>query len=756
MNARESSVGWSLSRRTFLKATGALGAALALRESCEGVLRSGPARAAAAQAQPEKETVVPTICGGCHQNCGMLVHVRGGRVVSVEGNPDHPMNSGDLCPKAQAASQILYAPDRLKYPLLRAGKRGEGKWKRISWDEALDFMANKLKEVRDKYGPMALAMSTAAPVMQCSRTTFVQFPAVYGTPNRMSGNNCYVNRMLALVATFGYRAEDDYDQTRLILLWGGNPLASMRAGSYAAYDGLQRPILDAIERGAKLIVIDPIYTDTAAKAQQWIPIRPGTDGALALAMLHVIINEGLYDRGFVQDWTVGFTELTELVQDYPPEKVARITSVPAETIRSLAREYAITKPALIHEANAWAFHTNGTQTCRAIACLMAVTGNLDAPGGPVCFPGSAGDRLTVVEDLPPTVQVAAKPLGADKYRLMPNGPSVFDAMSSGKPYPIKALIVFHSDPIVVLQDGNRQRDVFAKNLDFLAVIDIFHTPTTQMADIVLPDTTFLERLDYRHHPSARGAIVALRQPVVKPMYESLPGYDIELKLAARMGFLDKYPWKSGEEMLNHILKPSKVTVQDLRKKPVQFITGPMVYKKYEKGLLRPDKKPGFATPSGKVELSSSVFQKAGYDPLPRYIEPAESPVSTPELAKRYPLIGMSRRSATFVHSKYRNIPWLREIESEPFIRVNPEDAAKRGIADGNLVIAETKRGQIRMRAKVTSTVTPGVVLIDGCWWKPENLSDLSWTLNALIDMEARDPIGNLATLSSFLCEIKKA
>ena len=657
-----------ITRRGFVKSTAVGVAGLSL----SGVPGSFFNQVSAEAGGEPVERVVRSICGGCHNNCGILAHVKDGILNYIEGDPEHPFNRGTICPKGQAMLDTVYSPYRIKKPMKRVGERGQGKWQEISWDEAFDIMADKLSDIKTQYGAHTVLHSYGAPVMNIVRNAFFEFCGRYGTPNVAAVNNvCYVPRVVALMATYGFRDEEDYTRTNLIINWGANPFASMRPGSYMCYDrkGYLSPILDAKLRGAKLIVIDPVYTETASKADRWISLRPGTDGALALAMINVIIEESLYDFDFVQKWTNGFDELTAMVKETTPKWAAEITGIPAEEIRSLARMYASTKPAIIHEGNNFAMHTNCVQTTRAIGILKAITGNLEVPGGSVCFPNTAGSINPVEKGSPNGGASSVKPsvphLGMERYPLLPNGfPASVDAIETGKPYKPRGMIVFHTNPLMIYSDYNRLKKNLSQ-LDFIVVVDIFCTRTAdELADLILPAASFFEFYDYRTYPSEKGTVVALRQPVIEPMYDSHDAYWIEYNLAKRMGLADGYPWTNGQEYLDFVLSPCQLTTNSLKNEPVQVV-GEHKYRKHELGLLRPDGQPGFNTPTGKVELYSTRFEKFGYDPLPRYVEPAESPVSTPETFKEFPLIGVNRRPVHYVHSKYRNVPYLRELHSSP-------------------------------------------------------------------------------------------
>ena len=691
------------------------------------------------------EIIVPTLCGACHNNCGTLVHVVNGKISKIEGNPDHPFNRGSLCVKGACMHELVSSPQRIQQPLLRVGERGERKWKEISWDAALDLMAAKLTGIREKYGPETLLKSTGAPVVEFQRWAFIELFAQYGTPNILSGNLCSRPLDVALESVYGFKSQPDYSATNLIIMWGGNPWASMRPGHNIAYgEGhFLSPIPNAMKRGAKFIVIDPVRTETADKADWWIPIRPGTDGALALAMLHIIINDRLYDTDFVEKWTVGFDQLKDHVQPLTPEWATEITGIPASDIRKLARLYATTKPAVIRWGNTFANHTNVTQALRAGGSLEAITGNLDIPGGDLCYPEELRYKTTVTP--------SGAQLGAERYPLLPAGPSLLDAIFTGKPYQPRALIAYHTN-FISHAGYNRVREALRK-LDFICVIEIFPTRTCEdLADLVLPAASFLEMYDWRSYPSAQGLIVAMRQPAVEPVHNSRPIYEIEQELAKRMGYADGYPWHTLEELYAYHLASVGLDLAKLRENPIQVVNR-FEYRKHEKGLLRKDKQPGFKTPTGKVELYSAKFAKLGYEALPTYHEPAESPVSTPEVAKKYPLIAVNRRPPSYVHYNFRNLPSLRKIEPEPLVRLHPEDAKAREIADGARVKISSPRGEIRMKAHITDQTKPGVAWIDGGWGNPWDFEDANF--NVLADNQHVDPTAQCASIASFLCEVAR-
>jgi anaerobic selenocysteine-containing dehydrogenase len=678
------------------------------------------------------EKRVHTICGFCHANCGMSISVKGGRIEKVRGNPEHPSNRGKLCPKGAAAKQIVYSPERLKYPMWKT-ERG---FERISWDEALDRIAGALIEIREKYGPETVLQCRGAPVTEEVRDGFVQLMAAYGSPNTTSpAHLCSVPRRLGLGLVCGERTVPDYENTRCMIVWGANPTDSRNFAEEMAYERFDRVVVEAKKRGAKLIVIDPRRTELAAMADEWIDIAPETDLAFALAMLHVIIGERLYDREFVDNWTLGFDRLKAHVRETTPEWAEGITQVPADRIRKIARMYGTTKPALILDGNGLDQHPNVVQTVRAIGLLSAVTGNIDVPGGDVIPPHAKAAPY-------PTLRPPAKRLAADEYPLFPRAPypSMFDALLSGKPYQPRAMIVHHANPLLINANEKRVREALEK-LELLIVYDIFESATAKLAHVILPAASDFERFAYRIYPSSRGAFVALQQKVIEPIGESRSVFEVEYELARRMGLEGHFPWKSNEEWVNYKLKPLGVTLEDLQKQPVIYVTPPLEYRKYLKE--------GFSTPSRKVELYSEKLKGLGQDALPVYKPPEESP----DLVSRFPLTATTRRPGNYVHTRFRNVPTLHRLEPNSLVRIHPADAQLREIGEGDKAIIESPQGSITLKARVTPEIRPGLVVVDFGWGNPW---DGQANVNVLTSDEARDPISAATSNRRFLCEVRKA
>jgi len=667
------------------------------------------------------ERIVRSCCQACHCECGVLVHVRDGKVTRIEGDPEHPMNRGYICVKGRAQPQILYHPDRLKYPLRRAGERGGGKWERVSWDEALDNIAEKLTEIKGKYGAESIAVFHGTGPRPTLHSTDLLASAL-GTPNMISTDLhiCFAPSMVAERLTLGASVMmengPDYLNSDCIMVVGGNPLVSHPPRGVEILEAKRK-------RKAKLIVVDPRRTELASKADLWLQIRPGTDVALALGMIKTVIDEELYDQDFVNKWCYGFDELRERVKEYPVEEVAEITWVPADKIRQAARLYATTKPAVMHHRVAVEHNLNSTQTCRALAILIALTGNIDVPGGNL-LPMSVEGFVPVMglsRALGHDPEVEEKRIGSKEYPLVSGheavmrfvvAPLASEALRLGKPYPIKAVFCAGGNPLN-MQNVKRVWEALKNNLELHVVADFFMIPTAEIADYVLPAATWLERDDtcslmYTNY-------ISTRQKVIEPLYECWHDLKISMELAKRIPWANRkfLPWNDVDELNEAQVKGLGTTFQELKEKGC--LIAPMEYKKYEEK--------GFGTPTGKVELYSATFEKYGYDPLPFYREPPESPVSTPELLKDYPLVLYTGgRHLEFFHSEGRQIPSLRKRVPDPLVEIHPETAKQANIEEGEWVWVETpqvKGERVRLKAKLTTDVHPRMVHARHAWWFPE-------------------------------------
>ncbi len=653
------------------------------------------------------------LCGTCPAGCGVEITMEGERLHRIKPMKNHPL--GIVCARGAHSEEIIYSPDRLVSPMKRVGDRGQGKWERISWKEALEISARLINEVAERYGPEAMAIYSGRGGFEQSLTDMFavggqdricsNFLFPMGSPNTFSCSSICNNshRALAPVATFGASLEHlfpDFKGSEQIVVWGANPVTD------SPPINLKR-ILEAKDRGAKVVVIDPLRTYTAEKADEWIGIRPGTDGALALGMAHVMLEQGLWDSAFADDWTEGFGEFREYVKKYSPKEVEKITWVKAERIERLAEDMIRMRTApLLHTG--LEYTNSGVQNIRAILILWALSGNFDRPGGLVFrmpqAPAVRGNRIE-----PPKTKA---PIGSDRHPLycdLNRSGHIMEvprAILKGEPYPIKGLIVLGSSIITALPNPELWRRSF-KALDCLIVIDRFLTNEAFYSDIVLPATTMFEITSYQRYPGH----LSFRERVIPPVGEARNDYLILAELAEHLGYGDRYP-QSEDSMLEFLFKGSPCSLEALRSKPegISLPAQPMVYEKYKSGLLRKDRNPGFETPSGKFEISSRLLKRYGFDPLPVYQEPSEGPIGSPELAKDFPLVLTSgtRIQSTF-RSQHLNILGLLKLQDKPNILIHPEDAEKRGIRTGDRVWVRTRRGKVSFFAKVTERIVKGVI-----------------------------------------------
>jgi anaerobic selenocysteine-containing dehydrogenase len=694
----------------------------------------------------EQEKIIKSTCNLCQIGCGVLVHMKNNTVFKVEGDTENPLNKGVLCPKGEASIEYLYHPDRLLHPLKRVGERGGGKWQQISWDEALDTITGKLTEARDRYGAESVAFIVGASKTGASYPK--RFATAFGTPNvSWMGHVCFSPRMLASRLTYGYYAIPDYENPPAsLIVWGNNPVETLHH--------VHRRAIQAIDKGTKLIVIDPREIDLVEKADLWLQPRPGSDLALALAMINVIVNEELYDRDFIAKWTDGFDRLKGHIQEYSPEKMAEITWIPVEKIRAAARLYARTRPAGIQWGNGIDHGINSFQTARAIAILRVITGNIGVPGGEslwyVPLAPLADEQPIPMSKVPEDKW--ARRLGIE-YKTLPSIKRVLPqrivkTILEEDPYPIRILCVHGSNPLLSFANAGETYRAL-KKVDFLMVAELFMTPTAALADIVLPVTTYFEFDGVVSPPYSDNAILVQQQ--VTRVDECKSDYEILAALAKKMGFGEQF-WDTEEQCADVILKPAGITFEQLKR--VGAIPGTKYYKDYEEN--------DFDTPTGKVEIFSSYLEKHGFDPLPKYYEPPESPFSQPDLAGEYPLVFTSAKSGAYRHSGGRQINSLRSIHNEPLVSISPETASKLGISDGDRVYIETRRGRIKQKVVIKRGIDPRVVVADYDWWFPENgPADLyGWAESNINILTTGDPPYNRemgsTNLRGILCKVYKA
>ena len=677
-----------------------------------------------------------TVCMLCFQVCGLNAQVKDGKLVNVEGMEEHPFSRGILCPRGHRLSQFIYSESRLKYPI----KRENSDWVRISWDEAIDTIAAKLEKIKDEFGARAVAVSVGSiGAENIAISAFAQrWRAAFGTPNYFSIEaHCFRTRIMARLLTFGTYPLEDPDRSDCIILWGHNPDASEPP--------LAARLYKAIEKGLQVIVVDPKRIPLAKKGI-YVQIRPGTDAALALGMMRVIISEGLYDKEFVEKHTLGFDKLADHVKEYTLERVAEICRVPAQQIVEISRIFAKAKGAsIIQGVNALDQHINGFQNSRALAILHAITGNYDRPGAWSVNPFM---RLTDLR-----LPVEGEPIGAEEYPMFrklwhmtaPYGQQMLvpDVLLTGKPYPIKAMIVSGGNPAASWPDSLKLREAF-KKLDLIVVMDLFMTETAKMAHIVLPACSSLEMTGLAYNYGITGGMpfVMLSQKIIEPIGESWPDWKFYSELARKMGYGVHFPWNSDEEITEHFLKASPVTLQQLKDNPQGVWYGERCYDINTKGQIK--------TPSEKIEIYSQTLADAGYDPIPVHKEPTQSCVQCPELAEKYPLIlNTGARMLEYTHWQMRNIRELRELAPDPLAELHPTTAGEYGVIDGDWIFVETKKGKIKVKVTTTDDIMAGVVNIMHGW--PEDLNQ-----NVLTDLEHRDPVTGYPELRALACKISKA
>ncbi|EMS78147.1 molybdopterin-dependent oxidoreductase [Desulfotignum phosphitoxidans] len=791
---------------------------------------------------------------GCHGGCGVLVHVKDNKVIKVEGDPDHPWNQGRLCSRCLSMTQYMYHPDRLKTPLKRVGKKGEGKFAPISWDEAFDLIEEKMKKIREDHGPESVIFHQGTGRDIGGWISMLAY--AYGSPNWMfglSGISCYTPRLMMMSITQGDFAvvdasqwhEKRYDDPKYkipetVTIWGQNLPATCPDGFFGHW------YVDLMKRGTQLMVIDPRCTWIASRAKLWLQLRPGTDAALALGFIHVILKENLWDKSFVEKWTnapflvmekdagplllreshirAGGSDENFVVHDaasgdfvvwdsndqsykkpdtapsltgafsvtladgsaaavktvwtryqenaaaYTPEKVSEITWVPADKIVQGARMYAKSAPSALHWGLPIDTIPSTIPTSQAINHLWCMTGNLDVPGGNaiaryacdvVTYPYHSGGAILSLPE-----EVAKKRIGMNDYgpikdfRAWAQPDKVLEQIFSGDPYAIKGMWIQTANPIACTgMEPGKWRDAI-KKLDFTVCVDLFMTPTAMLCDVILPAASFLEK------DSLKAWWVPL-QAIKKTVDVGECKSDIEINLELSKRFMKDFPYESVHDLFDSLLASSGMTYKDLQEKT--WIMPPdghpsKPYSRHEKGLLRPDGKPGFRTPSGKVELYSSWLEKWELAPMPYHEEPPYSPVSTPDLFKKYPLILCTgRRMGPFFHSEHRQIPWLREQQKEPVLEIHPDTAEKLGIHNGEKVCVENWLGKITVTAMTTPIIHPDVVMAEHGWWFPEKQGAEPslfgvWDVNVnqLIPMSNEGKGGLGAPIKSMLCRVYKA
>jgi cysteine desulfurase NifS len=706
------------------------------------------------------------ICGVCSAGCWIIAsYDETGALTRVRPDEGSPM--GIICPLGEHSPDIVYSEHRLRHPLRRKGEKGNYEFERISWDDAYGIIVDRLNRIKSEYGPEAAAIYTGVGSFELSlcdvyqpagvavsSASSVLFP--YGSPNTMGvGALCYVAYgMIAPHLTMGRMLIDmfnDIEHSELVVVWGTNPATDSPPIE-------MNRIMAARARGVEVVVIDPRRTATVKLADaEWIPIRPGTDGAFALGMCNVLIEEELYDERFVKEWTVGFDDFSRYVQHFRPEVVERITGIPAEKVVSLARRMAAARGVSQLMFTGMEYSGGGVQAIRATLVLWALAGQLDVPGG-LCF-AMKGNRFPVNRESLLRNPVANPRLGRDKfpvyihYRDEAHAIALPDSVLKGEPYKVRFLIILGASIITSWPNPALWKKTLGA-LDGLVCIDCQLTADAAYADIVLPAATNYEIESYMIY----GPLFRIRERMIEPVGEARNDFFILAELASRLGYGRLFP-QNEEELLAYILKGSGFTPDRVRAAggTVSIETQMMQYRKWEKGLLRPDGKPGFDTPSGRFEIASTLLSEYGYEPLPAYTEPKESPLSRPDLTTKYPLVFNSgARVRTGFHTQHRGIPGLTKERPEPAVAINSEDARQRGIENGDKVLISTPRGKISMRAFVTDDIGTGFVDANHACGSP--VGPKAWqeiNVNELTDLDQYDPISGFPVYKCLLCDVEK-
>ncbi|ANB75600.1 dehydrogenase [Paraburkholderia phytofirmans OLGA172] len=669
------------------------------------------------------------LCSGCDIYCQVRAEVpESGKVgdVSVKAIDPRPLRA-NICMKGVHAPQGFAHPKRILHPLKRVGARGEGKWQEVSWDAALDDIAERLSKVVARYGPEALAVSTSQWNTQTDNGAGRRFMNFLGSPNWISGvaicagNTAAVNRLV-----YGWYPYPDYPNTQCIVLFGHNP----KQHSWTpVYNAVRR----AQQRGAKLIVLDPRKSENAEQADLWLPLKPGSDAAMCLGWLKVILDEELYDKEFVAKWTVGFDALRERVNEFPLERVAALTGVPVALIQQAARMYATSGPAVIPWTPITDQQRNSTSAIRLMCILRAICGNLDVPGGellhgfhPDIVHESELERHDVLSDAQKSKQLGSTTHPLFTYRgmaalrepakrvwgyewpnlingcYMANPSATFRAMADGDPYPVKAFFTLGNNTLMSFANMQLiQRAIL--NQDLVVAVEHFRTPTAQLADYILPGDAWLER-----NCLADGfgwtAIYRPSQKVVDAPGECHSVYDFWRDLAVRMGLGEHFPWESNEAMLDHRLNRLGMDFATFAEKH-PYHAPPFVHQKY--------RETGFATPSGRVELFSSVLDDLGFDPLPYW---RDAPPANPA----FPLtMFMGVRDDEFFQTGHRHIAALRARKPDPTMFIHAADAANSGLAEGDWASIITPQGSVKLKTSIRADMPQGVVRVPHGWWLPE-------------------------------------
>ncbi len=646
-------------------------------------------------------SVAKVVCPhDCPDTCVMTVGVEDGRAVTLGGDPEHRFTQGFLCAKVNRYLERVYSPDRILHPMKRVGRKGEGRFERISWDEALETIAARFRAIADRHGAQAILPYSYAGNMGL---------LAYGSMDRrffqllgaslLDRTICSTAGGAGLKVTLGKSIGFDPEavvHSRFIVAWGANIVSSNVH--------LWPFIEEARRRGARLVAVDPYRSRTAEKADEHLALLPGTDGALGLAMMHVIFRDGLEDRDYLERYTVGASELRERVAAWTPQRAAAITGLAAEAIERFARAYATTQPSALRLNYGLNRHAGAGMAVRTLACLPALTGAWRHPGGGLLMSASGAFPTNAAAlERPDLVKPGTRTLNMSEIGRVLNDETLAP--------PVKAVFVYNANPLAVAPDQESVRRGFGREDLFTVVHELFETDTVDFADVVLPATTTLEMYDI--HKAYGHLYLSLNRPAIAPLGESKPNSDVFRLLAERMGIDHPALRETDEEMARQAMfwdHPHLAgrTFEDLEREGTIRLSVPDPYAPFAQG--------GFPTPSGKCELYAAARAAQGLDPLPDYTPPRENVLSAPDLARRYPLAFISPPAHHFLNSTFSAQPVFVRRESEPVVVLNPKDAAARGIAHGMQVRTFNDRGSFLARANVSDAARPGVAVGLSIWW----------------------------------------
>jgi anaerobic selenocysteine-containing dehydrogenase len=665
----------------------------------------------------------------------MTVDVEDGRAVAIGGDPGHRFTRGFLCAKVNHYLDRVYSPERVLHPMRRVGAKGEGRFERISWDEALDTVASRLRATADAFGPQAIL-----PYSYAGNMGLLGFGSMDRRFFHALGASLLDRTICASAGAHGFKATVGktmgYDpeaivHARLVVAWGANMVSSNVH--------LWPFVEEARRRGARLVCIDPYRSRTAAKADLHLAPYPGTDAALALGMMHVAFRDGLEDRDWLERHTVGHEELRARAREWTPERAAATTGLRAEEIEAFAREYATTRPAAIRLNYGLNRHAGGGMAVRTVACLPAVVGAWRDVGG--------GALLSTSGTFPVDADALERP------DLVPPGTRTLNMSQLGRVLtdgtlapPVKALFVYNSNPAAVAPEQDAVRRGLAREDLFVVVHEQFQTDTADFADILLPATTTLEHYDL--HKAYGHLYVSLSRPAIAPLGEAMPNTELFRRLAARMGLDHPCLRESDEEMAGQAFKwdhpfMAGITLERLEREGSVRLSVPEPFAPFREG--------GFPTPSGKCELVSAKLEAEGHDPVAGYVPPREGPTSAPDLARRYPLAFISPPAHHFLNSTFSAQPLFLRREGDASVTIHPGDAAPRGIAEGGMVRVFNDRGSFLARARVSDAARPGVVVGLSIWWA--KLCPGGRNANAVTSQELTD-MGGGATFFDVLVEVE--